>query len=65
MVTDEGFFKSSNIIVPKFVTELNKNLDLYGRISYFGKKVNVEDVTNVLKPKAKIPFSYFHFTSPK
>ena len=57
METDSFFlYDKSSIIVPKFITELNKNVDMYGEISYFAEKVNTEDDINLIKLKAKFPF---------
>ena len=42
--------------VPEFVTKINENVDLLNEISYFGKKVNVEEGIDLIKAKAKILF---------
>ena len=54
----ESFFLKdySSTKVPKFVTKINENVDLFGEISFFGKKVIVEDGIDLIKAKAKILF---------
>ena len=54
----ESFFRKDkgSTKVPKFVTKINENVDLLNEISYFGKKVNVEEGIDLIKAKTKILF---------
>ena len=65
MVTDSFFlYNKSSIIMSKFVTELNKNVDLYVEFPKF---------VNLLKPKEETPLKFkkdiqknhSHFSLPK
>ena len=56
-IVRESFRKDeASTKVPEFVTKINENVDLLNEISYFGKKVNVEEGIDLIKAKAKILF---------
>ena len=59
MVAHENFFlyDNENMITETYVSELNKNISIYGLIAFLGKSTNKDNKLHLIMPEHKLKFN--------